>query len=1247
MIAGTISAALENPYPGLRAFEEEDCHRFFGRDQQVDELLERLSRSRFVAVVGLSGSGKSSLVKAGLIPALRGGYVARSKSRWRIATCRPGDNAISSLAEALREKAGLESSLQTSSHGLVRAASQLGSDEGLLVVVDQFEELFRYREKLRTEDEASRQRAALAAERAADFVRLLLTAAGNEEVSVYVVLTMRSDYLGDCAQFRDLPEALNGGQYLVPRMTREQRREAIEMPLGQETRISPALVQQLLNVAGDEPNQLPVLQHTLMRMWELHNHAAGEITADDYKQSGGFEDALNRHAHESYLSLGSDHRKKLAQWIFKRLTQKGRSERETRDPATLSSLWAVCGAKTDEARREVADVVDHFRQAPATFLTCKEEKLAPGSIIDITHESLIEKWNDLKTWVEQEAASAKVFLGLFEDARQWRRGRKDTLGGLELADAEWWERKHNPNPAWALDYADGDAQALALVQDYLKASRKKEEASRQKEEASRQKESTMERWRRQILWGAIGAALVFLALALLAWLYKDRAERSSTLASARQLAANAELLYSSTTDPPLSGLLATESMRRAPLVENDASLRKVLELLPRQVSRMEISEPVRKIVFSPDGRWIATADFDNTAHVWEAATGKEIARLQHSASVNSVVFSPDGRWVATASDDRTARVWEAATGKEIARLQHNGSVNSVVFSPDGRWVATTSSDSTARIWEANTGKEIVRLQHDGVVYSVVFSPDGRWVATASNDNTARVWEASTGKEIVRLQHDGSVDSVVFSPDRRWVATASYDTARVWEAATGKEIARLQHDGSVDSVVFRPDGLWVATASKDNTARIWEAATGKEIARLQHESIVTSVVFSPDGRWVATANFDKTAIVWEVATAKELARLTHDSPVDSVVFSPDGRWVATASSDRTARVWETATGKEIARLQHESIVTSVVFSPDGRWVATASKDNTARIWEAATGKEIAHVKHDNSVFSVVFSPDGRWVATASKDNTARIWEAATGKEIARLTHDGPVNSSVFSPDGRWVATASLDGTARIWEAATGKEIARLHHNEAVISVIFSPDGHWVATATTFTSFDGTAHVWDVATRIELAHVKRDSSVLSIIFSPDGRWVASGSRDGLVRVWQAATGNEIFGIRLPRAVINLEFFGRNQLRADTAEGSAHIFDIASHQEISRIPTDGVILAARFNDDQHVITLASRVGNEARITRAFLLPQDLINDACSRVTRNLSVAEWKQYVGDESYRRTCPNLPFPPDYGGAGSL
>lgn len=498
------SMVAENPYPGLRPFTEKDARHFFGRDRQIDELLERLSRSRFCAIVGLSGSGKSSLVLAGLIPALRRGYVARSRSRWRIATCRPGDDPIAALSQALQD-AGLESALGRSSYGLTEVAAKLGAHESLLVVVDQFEELFRYKEKVREKSEVSRQRAAHESARAADFVRLLLTAANSEEGSVYVVLTMRSDYLGDCARFRGLPEALNGGQYLIPRMSREQRREAIVGPVaGCATRIAPRLVQRLLNEIGDEPNHLPVLQHALMRMWELHDKSRTEIDDVDYATSGGLEDALNRHAEGIYNSLTSDEERKLVEWIFKRLTQRGHSERDSRDPARLADLWAICGAETEERKNAVTTVVEHFRQTPATFLTSKDERLAAGSIVDITHESLIEKWQRLRDWVDEESAAAKVLLRLADDAQAWRGSRRAPLRGLELADAESWNHKRNPYPAWALDH--GDQGSLALVEEYLSFSRRDEDSRLRRQ-----------RWR---LWGSV-AAVGGVLLLVFAWKYHD------------------------------------------------------------------------------------------------------------------------------------------------------------------------------------------------------------------------------------------------------------------------------------------------------------------------------------------------------------------------------------------------------------------------------------------------------------------------------------------------------------------------------------------------------------------------------------------------------------------------------------------------------------------------------------------------------------------------------------------------------
>ena len=417
--------------------------------------------------------------------------------------------------------------------------------------------------------------------------------------------------------------------------------------------------------------------------------------------------------------------------------------------------------------------------------------------------------------------------------------------------------------------------------------------------------------------------------------------------------------------------------------------------------------------------------------------------LKHDGNINSAVFSPDGKYIVTASLDNTARVWDAATGKPATKpLKHNSTVNSAVFSPDGKYIVTASWDNTARVWDAATGKPVTEpLKHDRSVSSAVFSPDGEYVVTASKDSTARVWDAATGKPLTEpLKHDGSVFSAVFSPDGKYIVTASGDnTARVWDAATGKPLTGpLKHDEYVNSAVFSPDGKCIVTASLDNTARVWDAATGKLLTEpLKHDNYVNSAVFSPDGKYIVTASLDNTARVWDAATGKPLTEpLKHDEYVNSAVFSPDGKYIVTASFDNTARVWDAITGKPLTEpLKHDDWVRSAVFSPDGKYIVTASGDNTARVWDAATGKPLTEpLKHDNWVYSAVFSPDGKYIVTASWDNTARVWDAATGKLLTEpLKHDNYVNSAVFSPDGKYVVTASWDMTARVWPFPSLQEL----------------------------------------------------------------------------------------------------------------------------------------------------------------------------------------------------------------------
>lgn len=326
---------IESPYPGLRPFETWESHLFFGRDQQIAELVGRLEHNRFLAVVGVSGSGKSSLVRAGLIPALERTPVGEAGIHWRMVVTRPAGAPFASLAADLSRNRLDAAGLRQSSYGLVQIARQLPREETLLVVVDQFEELFRYKD-LEPVTEDARQRRNAAALEAAEFVQLLL-ASSRQQPPVYIVLTMRSDYLGDCAEFRDLPETLNECQYLVPRLTREQTKQGIEGPLGR-TGIAPSLVQRILNDVGDEPDQLPVLQHALMRTWSHWRGSDPEqkrrIELQDYEAVGGFENALNQHADELLAGVPAD----VAATIFQRLTARGHGNRERRDPATLAEL---------------------------------------------------------------------------------------------------------------------------------------------------------------------------------------------------------------------------------------------------------------------------------------------------------------------------------------------------------------------------------------------------------------------------------------------------------------------------------------------------------------------------------------------------------------------------------------------------------------------------------------------------------------------------------------------------------------------------------------------------------------------------------------------------------------------------------------------------------------------------------------------------------------------------------------------
>jgi len=507
-----------NPFPGLRPFEPEEDHLFFGRERETDELLRRLRSNRFVSVLGTSGSGKSSLVRSGLIPSLYSGFMVQAGSTWRVAVLRPGEDPIGNLADALNDSDVLggdpeladtgrmlmETTLRRSALGLADCArhARLPEHENLLVVVDQFEELFRFRESRK--EHGSRDEAIA-------FAKLLLAAAQQDKLPVYVVVTMRSDFIGDCMEYPGLPEAINEGQYLIPRMTRDELRQAITGPVavgGGE--IAPRFVARLLNEVGDDPDQLPVLQHALMRTWDHWTERQGKvqpIDVDDYEAVGTMAEALSRHAEEAYEELGSARKKEIAERLFKALTDKRKDDRGVRRPTPVCDAASIAGV----TEAEVAEVVEVFRRPGRSFLMPPSNvELTGGSIMDLSHESLMRNWSRLVEWVDEETISGKSFRRLCRSVRRYEKGQGSLWVDPELAIGLQWREENKPTEVWAQRYDASFEQAMA----FLDESKRTQDAARRAEEEARVAKLRHAR----ILAAVLGsAALITLAFGLFAF----------------------------------------------------------------------------------------------------------------------------------------------------------------------------------------------------------------------------------------------------------------------------------------------------------------------------------------------------------------------------------------------------------------------------------------------------------------------------------------------------------------------------------------------------------------------------------------------------------------------------------------------------------------------------------------------------------------------------------------------------------
>jgi len=1144
---------IRNPYKGLRPFLEPDAPDFHGRESLIRRLADRLTNERLLALVGPSGSGKSSAVRAGLVPAVRAG-AAPGSERWFVAEMLPGEEPFAELAAALirvaaaAPPADFADRIERDPKGLVESVGWLLPDEdsALLLVVDQFEELFTL-----VDDEDRRAR----------FMGALRTAAADPRGRVRIVITMRADFLDRPLAQAGFAEILRAGIELLLPLRATELERAISRPARRVgVTVEDGLLAELVTDVMGQPGALPLLQFTLAELFDRRQNAT--LTPAAYRELGGVAGAVARGAEEAYGALGQQ-RRSAARQLFLRLVDAGDGIESTRRRVLRSELLSLT---EDDGGMQAA--IDAF--ARRRLLSFDRDPETREPTVEIAHDALLRAWDRLSDWVGEVREDLRAQRLLATAAREWQDSGRDAsflVRGSRLERFEAWRG----SSGLALTHAEAEFLDASLAErDRLRA----EDAARQARERELERRSLHRL--RAVVAVLAAAAVVAGGLTVFAFQQRSDAERERRTAVARELASAA--VANLDVDAERSVLLALEAVEHTRSAD-DTVLPEAEEALHRAVvaSRIVLRVPGLggALDWSPDGSLFVTEGPEESGliDIRDAATGRPVRSFRgHDPDVNLVAFSADGSMLATSGDDGTVKVWDPRTGKRLQTFEGQGDqVWGVSFSSDGSLLAAASwAEQAVRIWDLETGRRVREIRPVAASFTTSFSPDGRRLAIATFDAGGVVVDVRSGDVIRELKGQQGVNDVDWSPDGRWIATSSPDsTVRIWDARTGRSrFTLVGHKSEVVAADWSADSRRLATGSSDGTARVWEVGADRTRESLsisaQERGGGLWVAFSPDGERLMTGDQEITAVkVWDVSRSgsAEWANIPGDDrDLGGVAFTGGGAGVAVSNGDGSVSVWDAERGERLFTLRgprgspHAPVI-AIAVSRDGTLAATAG--HVARAWDLASREESFAVPFPEGTEDVAWSADGSLLATASLNGLVRIVDRS-GKQVAelrdepgfrmsavRFSPDGPLVAAAripidrprpgvervaiwdwrrhrlvrtipalaeavaFSRDGRLIATAPPTGPARIWDARSGRLAARLAgHTGAVNDVEFAPDDSIVATAST----DGTVRLWNPRTgRQELVLRGHDGVVWDLAFSPDGSKLASAGHEGIVRVW----------------------------------------------------------------------------------------------------------------------------------------
>jgi WD40 repeat protein/DNA-binding SARP family transcriptional activator len=1163
----SVSRSIPNPYKGLRPFTEADADTFFGREQLVERLVGRLADDtwRLLAVVGPSGSGKSSVVRAGLLPALRRGAIPGSH-QWYVVEMCPGSDPVAALEAGLLRIAAeplppdATARLQEPD-GLTRAASWVLPDGGseLLVFIDQFEELFDH------VDDVGRRDA---------FLVGLAAAVRAPDSRVRVVVTLRADRYDGPLSNPALAELVGAHTEVVPPLTVEELEDAITGPAtAVGLAVEPTLVARMVRDTVDRPGGLPLLQYALT---EVCDRREGRLlTAAAYVGLGGVGGALDRRADEVVTALG-DGGEALTRQLFLHLvvvTSAGVSARQRVPRAALLSLGPD--------RDAMANVLDAF--AAARLLTLDRDPATRAPTTELGHEALLSAWRRLQRWIEDARTDLDSERRLAARADEWiASGRDPSLlaVGAHLDRFEAWCRT-------------GNLDVVAVERAFLAAS-VAERDRRQAADAARAayehrlERRAVERLRALVaLFALLG--IVASGLTVVAVTTRTRGQEYARLAVAERLTAAA--LANLDVDPERSLLLALAAidMSRSAdgVVPRDAEevLRRAV-ISTRVIARFDGGDATD---VSPDGTLVATVDQasdgrTSSVTLWRLPTGSTTLRLDdHPGRVTGVSFAPDGDRFATTDEDGDVRLCsvDGRTRRLVGR--HIAGATRPVFSPDGTQLATGGANGTIRVWDLPSGAFVDVLRgHHSEVSDLAFAPDGSQIASGSTDTTARLSNLGDDHAIELTGHTSSVEAVAFSSDGALLITASTDgTVRVWDTTSGEPVSSFEADGPVHALAVSSDGARLVTGGADAHVAVWDLATSTRLLVLTgHEQPVRHVRFTPAGSGVVSASDDGTTRVWDVSISGGRDWTTVPSARSrsaSATFSFDGTRIAVARDGGGISVRETAGGAEMQVLGADSTeVTAVAFAPDGHTLATlttggadAGISGSVLLWDLATGRAVGLTKPTDGVTVLAFTRDGHRLLTGEENGTVTQWDATTGDEMGSVTwapdavggSSGPVVGVAEVAGVTMAVSVGQDGALTVWDTASGRSQRTLTGpGGRVVRVAFGPDGVLAAAR-----LGATASVWDLTTGELRWTLHHGPAIHDIAVHPDGTRLVTGGIDGTARVWDLATGEQVLTLDLDDMAVTSLAFSRDGRLLATALASGRT-------ELHLLPVDEFVARAR---------------------------------------------------------------------------